>query len=418
MSKKLKVRVVVLASLFMISTIFVTCALANSKNSIDEQVIRLGNPLAADGQAGRALNVWDLQVFNNKIYIAGGSTVTNSGPINVWAYNPATESFAQEYTVQEEAIEHYKVFSNQLYIPAADPRNFDHNKYYRQNIDNTWHKYTSESVKLAHVRDLIQTNKNHILLVGNNRNLNQNIAAPGIAITTDGGLSFQGAGVDNIPNQYLVDYNWFFAVFSYQNQIYAPSALLRDIDNYPNTIAVYNPETQKFFLDENLKNDEFIPRQQLGKSDDEINLYTIYRIWNPVEYKQYLIYPVRSYGNTGQYYEQFYMNSLGMYLKEGMGRTPEIVKLPHRAVGEDILVINNELYVLANKKEVGDRFTIYVFKTSEPSNQKSWQNILSFESSNKARSFEYLNNKFYFGLGQDYGEAIANSGDILSYTIK
>ncbi|MEO0011718.1 MAG: hypothetical protein RLZZ535_107 [Cyanobacteriota bacterium] len=416
MSEKLRLRVVILASLFLLSTTLVTCAFANSKNPIDEQVVRLGNPLAADGQTERALNVWDLQVFNHKVYIAGGSTVTNSGPINVWAYNPAINSFAKEYTIQEEAIEHYKVFGNQLYIPAADPRNADHNKYYRQNDDNTWRKYTSDRVKLAHVRDLIQTNENHILLVGNNRYLNQDAAAPGIAITTNQGRSFQAAGVDNIPNQYLVDYNWFFTVFSYQNQIYAPSALLRDIDNYPNTIAVYNPETQKFFLDKKLKNDEFIPKQQLGKNNNENNLYTIYRIWNPVEYGQYLIYPVRSYCNTAQYYEQFYMNSLGMYLKEDIGKSPEVIKLPYKAIGEDILVINNELYVLANRKGFRDRFTIYVFKTNDPTNQNSWQKVVNFKNSNKARSFEYLDGKFYFGLGQDYGEAIANSGDILSYT--
>lgn len=175
---------------------------------------------------------------------------------------------------------------------------------------------------------------------------------------------------------------------------------------------------QKFFLDKHLKNNEFIPRQQLGKSDNENNLYTIYRIWNPVKYKQYLIYSVRSYCNTDKYYEQFYMNSLGMYLKEDIGKLPEVVNFPHQAMGEDVLVINNELYVLANRKGFRDRFTIYVFKTNDPINQNSWQEILSFKSSNKARSFEYLDGKFYFGLGQDYGEAIANSGDILSYTTK
>jgi hypothetical protein len=145
-----------------------------------------------------------LQVFNHKIYIAGGSTVTNSGPINAWAYNPATGSFAKEYTVQEEAIEHYKVFGNQLYIPAADPRNADHSKYYRQNNDNIWSKYTSDSVKLAHVSDLIQTQENYILLVGNNRDLNQDADVPGTAITTNQGRSFQAAGVDNVPNQYPI----------------------------------------------------------------------------------------------------------------------------------------------------------------------------------------------------------------------
>ena len=112
--------------------------------------------MARDGKTGRSLNVGDLQVFDGQIYVAGGSTVDNTGPINVWAYNPRTQQFNQDYRVAEEAIEHYRVFNNQLYIPAADPRGSDAPKFYRRGLNRPWQQYASNAVTLAHVRDLIQ----------------------------------------------------------------------------------------------------------------------------------------------------------------------------------------------------------------------------------------------------------------------
>ena len=410
-------------SLVLIATYVLSSGNFSKNSKTDSSAVRLGNPLETDGKQGRALNVWDLQVFNGKIYIAGGSTVSNSGPINVWAYNPETQSFIKEYTVAEEAIEHYRVFNEQLYIPAADPIQGDSNKFYRKKKGDKWTKYASNTVKLAHVRDLFQTKSGFLLMVGNNRNSNnRNKDAPGTAITKDDGVSFQGAGVDNSPsigNVVLADFNWFFSIFSYQNKIYAPTSILKDAWILPGTIAIYDKEKESFILDSKLDNSEFIPVQQIEENKGKYGFETIYRIWHPVEFKNSLVYPMRSYSNSSnrRKYKESYMNSLGMYLKKDMGKSPEILALPAQAIGEEILVINKELYVLANKKGFRNRFTTYVFKTIDPTNKNAWQKVLSFDSKNKARSFEYLDGTFYFGLGQDYGEAIGNSGDILSYQV-
>lgn len=410
-------------SLFLIAILVFSWNAVSQNNHTANIVVKLGNPLAKDGIKGRALNVWDLQVFDNKIYIAGGSTVTNAGPINVWAYNPDTQSFENEYTVAEEAIEHFRVFDNELYIPAADPRHGDANKFYRQTINSKWKKYASKNVRLAHVRDLIKTRNVSLLFVGNNRNPdNKNNDAPGTAITTDDGISFQSAGIDDSPSVgdiVFTDYNWFFSVFSYQGKIYAPTSLLKDAWTEAGAIAIYDHKQEKFILDAKLDNSEFIPRSQIDINQGKYGFETIYRMWHPVEFNNCLVYPVRSYSNSNKKREYLgkYMNSIGFYLKEDMGKTPIEIKLPHRAKGEDILIIDGELYVLANKRINREKFLIYVYKTQEPLRGK-WSEVLHFNSTNKARSFEYLDGTFYFGLGQDYVEAISNSGDILSYTLQ
>lgn len=382
---------------------------------LSDRIVSLGNPLARDGQVDRALNVWDLQVYNGKLYLAGGSTVTNSGPINVWAYNPSKQSFDKEYTVDEEAIEHFKVFDNELYIPAADPRSGDSNKFYRQSQDGIWRKYVSDRVTLAHVRDLIQTNTGDILMVGNNREIGD-LSKSATAIVDRTGDFWRGAGLDKIPKEIPVtEANWFFSVFSYQDNIYASSSLLRDYFNLPGAIAKYNYINQKFELDLNLRNDEFIPKTKIQNKLGKRSLDIIYRIWNPIEFKHYLIYPVKSYSYTKPSYQKAYMNSLGFYVKKELGKTPILVQFPDRqSLGEDVMAIDGELYALANRKINNYKFIVYVYKTREPNNNNSWQELFHFQSPNLARSFTYLDSQFYFGLGQNYGDLISKSGEILT----
>lgn len=410
--------------LFLVTIPIVILAFSQETVELSNSVNYLGNPLSDDGKVGTALNVWDLQVFNNKVYLAGGSTQENTGPVNIWAYNPQTKSFAKEYTVDEEAIEHYKVFDNELYIPAADPRSRNVNKFYRRGLNNPWTKYSSNNIKLAHVRDLIKTDLGDILLVGSNANPSK----PSIAITEDEGENFQKAGIDK--NQFvfrqadgtkftLVDLNTFLSVFSYQNKIYAPSSLLRDYENSSGKIAVYNFQNKKFELDKNLTNDEFIPKQNIGVDGGKQGIDIIYRIWNSIEFKDYLVYVVRSHSFSISKYQKEHMKSLGIYIKPGLGSTPIAVIFPdHNSLGEDILIIDRDLYALTNTKINNSRFITYIYKADEQKFPNTWEEVLHFESSNLARSFEYLNNNFYFGLGHDYGAQVNQSGQILSYLVK
>lgn len=407
----------VLGALFVVTLLLILLNFWLSKRPT-VSVERLGNPWLKDGLVERALNVWDLQTFDGKIYLGGGSTVTNSGPINVWAYDPQKKDFVKEHQVQEEAIEHYRLLDNQLYIPAADPTKGDRHKFYRRE-GNKWQRYSSGEIKLAHVRDVVKTDDGELLMVGNSRQTDKpSSRGTAIATPTEAGFKIQAAGVDNVATQgtIIADFNWFFSVFRYQDQIFATNSLLRDAENFPGAIAKYNPEAKQFVLDFNLRNADFIP-EEIIKGKQKQGIGVIYRPWNPIEYQGYLVYPVRSYSITANNYQQAYMNSIGFFYKSDMGSSPKTLKLP-QGKGEDVLVIDNELYVLASRQRSDDQFTNYVYKTDRLSTKTKWQRVVKFKSWNKARSFEYLDGTFYFGLGQDYGDAINNSGDILSYRPK
>ena len=371
--------------------------------TIENALENLGSPLAKEGKVGRSLNVWDLQVFDNKIYVAGGSTVDDSGPLSVWAYAPSAQQFFSEYTIQEEAIEHFRVFNNRLYIPAFDAVEGDAHKFYRCSGGASWQLIQEPSIELAHVRDLISLETGEILLVGNNRHIRQ-LSKPATAMTRNDGQTFQKAGIENPPDS---EYNWFFSVFGYQGQVYAPTSLLKDSFDETGSIAVFNRDTEKFELSPHLRNSEFIPWANFEHSRGKWGRRVIYRLWHPIEFEEALVYPVRSYSYYDRNYKQAYMNSIGFYVKPALGVSPTEVAFPDgKSVGEDILTVDDELYVLANAKLGRNQFVIYVYKTDEPTNPNSWEEVLHFRSRNRARSFEFLDNTFYFGLGQNYDESI------------
>ena len=58
---------------------------------------------------------------------------------------------------------------------------------------------------------------------------------------------------------------------------------------------------------------------------------------------------------------------------------------------------------------------IYVYRTTSPAARGSdvWDEVLHVTCTNNARSFELLDNPFYFGLGHDRDEAVAHSGALL-----
>jgi hypothetical protein len=83
----------------------------------------VGDPLGAWRQApaeAYARNIWDLQVFQGRIYLGYGDAIVNTGPTEVIAYDPARRSFDHDTVLQEEAILEYRVFGDRLFVPGAD----------------------------------------------------------------------------------------------------------------------------------------------------------------------------------------------------------------------------------------------------------------------------------------------------------
>lgn len=95
-----------------------------------------------------AREVQDLHVYNGKIYTAGGDwgAFSNQGPVPVFAIDPATGNFTNEYEAGTELITDFKTFSDgRLWAGSVDMReSHEHaGHFFRRETDGTWTNLTS-----------------------------------------------------------------------------------------------------------------------------------------------------------------------------------------------------------------------------------------------------------------------------------
>jgi hypothetical protein len=109
-----------------------------------------------------------------------------------------------------------------------------------------------------------------------------------------------------------------------------------------------------------------------------------------------------------------YENGFGLYVKTSLESTPILAVFPDApdAVGEDILLIDDVFYALAVEEIHVDEFVISVQYASNPE-LGEWTELFSFASISRAKSFAYLDDRFYFGLGADLGENSSGAGDLV-----
>lgn len=106
-----------------------------------EEVANPGHRRFTKDDAGdcQARSIWDLKSFEGRIYLGMGDWAKNRGPIPLWSFgpdDPAVASrfgrfafpakgspqllFTQEYTVQEHAIDRFRVWGERLVVPGLD----------------------------------------------------------------------------------------------------------------------------------------------------------------------------------------------------------------------------------------------------------------------------------------------------------
>lgn len=78
----------------------------------------------------------------------------------------------------------------------------------------------------------------------------------------------------------------------------------------------------------------------------------------------------------------------------------------------DLLVRDGVLYVLT-AVESDTNQNMWLIRVTATHDLKAWQPLFQFESPTFARSFEYLNGTFYFGLGCETDDPRPETGSVL-----
>jgi hypothetical protein len=424
----------------------------------------IGNKASESGQRGHSLNVWDLQSYQGKIFLGMGSTAANTGPIPVWSFDHASDSWSDgpEIVLAQEAIELFRIIDDHLYIPAADPKPpaSDTSKFYRRRPDGQWAHYTStRGLRMAHVRDLAQAD-GLLIGVGNSRSPHRLLRAGPGSVTVplssldqhaEGGelLEFRSAITLMPPTatEGLVDPdtsqrnrigNWLFSAFRLHDGLYASTRWLSWAPDLPEPVGVHaqrleHPPSVPPFPAV-LRWDSSLSQwvaplpgsmHRLVPARPDRNVQRTLRPHKPALFGALWFAPLRSYSLQRSDYLDGYGQSEGFVVKppNGPGR---LVRLPDPdALGEAVLVDNDRLLVLANTRlEQGSyRVTVYTLDLREARLERldpdqglqidAWTQQFWFRSPNPARSFARIENSWYFGLGLASGEPEASAGSLL-----
>lgn len=90
------------------------------------EVSLVGSPLKKrypdDGKQVFSRNVWDMAVYQGRIYVGSGDFWANTGPVEIYSFKPGEKDFALEYTAPDEMVSKFYVFDDKLVVPGNDPR--------------------------------------------------------------------------------------------------------------------------------------------------------------------------------------------------------------------------------------------------------------------------------------------------------
>lgn len=367
---------------------------AESTKDVTAFVEQLGNPakqrwVDTNNPCRYARNVWDLQSFSGKLFIGSGNSSNldpciNAGPVNIMSYNPTTNQFINELSLNEEQVDQYKILNGQLVIPGHDPKDdWTYGNWYR--LENgSW-------VKHRNIKDQVHNFdmgffQGKLITTGTS----QNMTTSQVQFSNDDGATW-------IPTN-LLDPFTSWTLLPVGNKVFITRTWQAMFQNITAVYEFNGTSTLAPLTAFNNAN-ALLPQTPLPSS------YAI-KIIRPIVFNNITVYIGVNAVNDQQ------SDPISLYKVTNLtssGSDASRITLPGNAKPWDMTISNGKLFALGSIQN-GSRYWITVSSTT---NLNTWVEEFRFDSPSFARSFEELNGDWYFGLGTDATTLSINSGDII-----
>ncbi|NBJ16139.1 MAG: hypothetical protein FNP40_11375 [Dehalobacter sp. 4CP] len=358
---------------------------ATTVKDVTSQVELLGNPF---NKATFAKNVWDMQVYNNRIYLAHGDFNTNAGPIPVIYYEPSAQKFITQYTVDEEEIAQYKVMDGKLYIPGTDSRgDWNNGNFYTLEDNDQWLKNATIPNAL-HVFDMALYNGQLYAACGTSKT-----GWGEVLVSNDMGKTW----TSRVPLGFTFYGSWATSLFELNQTLYAsgkmmymkPTSITTSYTKYVSMLGITDSSSARQIYSTNFANG--------------LTSSYVYYMKKPTTFQNKLVY-LNNRITTSHWLPD------SMYIAKSINESTKVIFPETSAVPADLLIRGNSLYVLTNVKNSAGNYTSVVYQTTD---LQTWNEVFRFNTDTFARSFEEMNGDFYFGLGCDSATVAASTGNIL-----
>lgn len=363
-------------------------------NDVTADVEVLGTPFASLPVYAR--NVWSMFPYQGLLYLGYGNASNlqpdpYSGEVSVIAFNPANSAFTNQYTMNEQQIDHYRIFNGQLVTPGFNPNALSNNfgDYYIKEA-NSWAKIVNIPAG-THTFDMLEYTGLWFAALGSFSNI--------LISSTNDGTNWQGALSTNLAtlgNTSQRDYS----LFQLGGTLYSMTLVLLPDFNLAPTLLRYDTN-QGFFVTNSYASADaltnFCP-------DTSIPLGSDYCIARTTNVNQTLAYILGVITNDMQW------SPMGLYWATNVNFGNK-VNLPSGAKAWDILQDSTGVWVLESTPVSGS--TNYWVQVVGSQDFVNWREVLRFQTNTFARSFALLDGDFYFGLGCETNALPTNTGTIL-----
>ena len=90
------------------------------------EITLVGNPYKerwpdSSGDLVFSRNIWDMILYEGRIYTGSGDYWSNTGPVDIYSFAPGSQDFLLDYRVLEEMVSIFYIFDGQLVVPGNDP---------------------------------------------------------------------------------------------------------------------------------------------------------------------------------------------------------------------------------------------------------------------------------------------------------
>jgi hypothetical protein len=348
---------------------------------VTDKLELLGTPTQAQYETQPyARNVWDMQVYGDRLYVGSGNSSnigpsSNAGLARIHCFDTTTQKFTDAFTTNEEQIDRIIPLNNTLFIPGHDPRGSVPPRIYRLGSDGQWSHVSLEGV---HIYDIHEFNRR--LWVGRGVFSYQKDAL--VASDTPNFLNNQ-PNWNYLPVASIGQSTWRLYNFFQLGQTLLASGEPFLGDDQPGFFA-YFPTVNRWTQIINGKRffpgapAEISPTRYTIRRDAILNKTTLYI--GSVTYNDHQHFPI------------------GLYRASSLNFVRQI-PLEFGFIPWDVMVKGRVAYVLSARQDAPQQFTIRVQKSPDLLN---WETVLEFKRPAFARSFERINDDFYFGMGIEW----------------
>ena len=358
-------------------------------------ITEIESPLSAYYNGNpKACSIWDLTIYQNRLYVGHGNYNDNTGPSPVYSYDLSADNYlpnagywAQEAILDDETISRFHILFGDLYISGTDPCGADwqFGSFYKSE-NSTWVSFDNLP-GAKHNFDLVAYNGYLFAALGI---IPEDSYSP-VVVSSDNGKSF--SNIPFIRNNEKLDFSTFgnemtrvYDLFILNGELYANLYLSTNTNK---EFSIYRYETDSFVYYSSLSNKINLEKRTL-----------------PFQY------PI---GTKCTFDNKVFLTTGKLFYSEDLVSFHEI-SLPEFTAVWDIYQDEENLYILTSVPS-GNEYKISIY-TSSLTDSLNFNEILSFQYSLPCRSFILYQDTFYLGTDSTYVSIDNNNQDKIGTILK